>query len=380
MDVLQYTDAHQQFREHARTFLANEVIPFVDQWEKDKIVPRDIWRSIGKAGLLCTTVPELYQGPGHDFLHAVIVNEELSRTNHYGLMASLHSDIIAPYIATFGSEEQKHKYLPGCVSGDIVLALAMTEPDAGSDVASMTATAVEEGDEIVIDGAKTFISNGIHCDLVVVAAKDPAVENPHAAVSLYLVEDGTPGFNKGNKLDKMGMYSQDTSELFFSGCRIPKENLLGTKGQGFIMLMKKLQQERLVCSIMAVATAEHVCRQMLSHCKTSSVSGKPICKSQSIQFKLVEIATDVQIGRSFLDQLIADHMEGKDVNTQTSMAKYWTCEMVNRVVRESLDILGMEAVTENCHLVRTFRDVRVMPIFAGTSEVMKVIVAKNLGF
>ncbi|BBO67995.1 acyl-CoA dehydrogenase [Desulfosarcina alkanivorans] len=379
MDVLQYTQAHLQFRERTRNFFANEVTPFVEQWEKEKMVPRDIWRRMGREGLLCTTVPERYQGPGHDFLHAVIVNEELSRTNHYGLMAPLHSDIIAPYIATFGSEEQKQKYLPGCVSGDIVLALAMTEPDVGSDVAAMTATAVEEGDEIVIDGAKTFISNGIHCDLVIVAAKDPAVEPPHAAVSLYLVEDGTPGFNKGNKLDKMGMYSQDTAELFFSGCRIPKDNLLGAKGQGFRMLMQKLQQERLVCSIMAVATAEQVCRQVISHCKTNSVSDKPISKSQSIQFKLAEIATEVQLGRAFLDKLIADHMEGKEINTQTSMAKYWTCEMVNRVLRESLDILGMEAATEQCPLVRTFRDSRVMSIFAGTSEIMKVIVAKNLG-
>ncbi|MBL0712644.1 MAG: acyl-CoA dehydrogenase family protein [Desulfosarcina sp.] len=379
MDILQYTQDHRRFREHVRTFMENEVTPFVDQWEKDKMVPRDIWKRMGKEGLLCTTVPERYQGPGHDFLYAVIVNEELARTNHYGLMAPLHSDIIAPYISAYGSEEQKHKYLPGCVSGDIVLAVAMTEPDAGSDLASMTATAEEEGEEIVINGAKTFISNGIHCDLVIVAAKNPSVENPHAAISLYLVEEGTSGFKKGNKLDKMGMRSQDTAELFFSGCRIPKDNILGKKGNGFIMLMKKLQQERLVCSIMAVAAAEYICEQTVAHCKTKSISGKPISKLQSNQFKLVEIATEVKLGRTFLDKLIVDHMEGKDINAETSMAKYWTTEMANRVARKSLDLFGLDGPIQNCPIARTFRDVRVLPIFAGTSEIMKGIVAKTMG-
>ncbi|MFH1153164.1 MAG: acyl-CoA dehydrogenase family protein [Pseudomonadota bacterium] len=233
MDILKYTVEHHGFRKRLADFLAREVTPCVDGWEKDHIVPRSAWQKMGKKGFLCPSVSPEYGGLGGDFLYSVIVAEELSYTAHSGLAASVHSDVTVPYIDAFGSREQKAKYLPGCVSGDIITAIAMTEPDAGSDLAGMKTTAVEQGDQVIINGSKTFISNGINCDLVVLAARDPGIENRHQAVSLYLVENNTPGFKRGRQLDKMGWDSQDTAELFFSDCRIPRSNRLGEAGSGF---------------------------------------------------------------------------------------------------------------------------------------------------
>jgi len=215
MEILKYTEAHRNFRERLRDFLAKEVTPHADQWEKDGIVPKEAWKKMGQAGFLCTEVSPDYGGIGGDFLYSVIVTEEISRTYQNGLVASLHSDIVVPYITSFGSDKIKKKYLPGCVSGDIISAVAMTEPDAGSDLAGIKTSAVEEGDEVIINGSKTFISNGIIADLVVLAARDPAAEDPYKAISLYLVEFGTPGFEKGRPPKKMGSRSQDTAELLF---------------------------------------------------------------------------------------------------------------------------------------------------------------------
>jgi alkylation response protein AidB-like acyl-CoA dehydrogenase len=294
-----------------------------------------------------------------------------------GLAPTLHSDVVVPYISEYGSEEQKKKYLPGCVSGDIVTAIAMTEPDAGSDLTSMRTTAVEDGDHVILSGSKTFISNGIHCDLAVVAARNPDIEDPYMGMSLYLLEAGTPGFEKGRKLDKMGWNSQDTAELFFNNCRIPKTNRLGEKGMGFLMLMGKLQQERLCCAMGAVYGAENCVNGLIDHCrKTTDASDKPLSKYQAIQFALVEMATEVKIGRTFLEKLIADHMEGLDVKIETSMAKYWTTDMANRVIGKSIEIMGEFGIYEANPLVRGFRDMRVTSIFAGTNEIMKYIVAK----
>ncbi|MEJ2098773.1 MAG: acyl-CoA dehydrogenase family protein [Desulfobacterales bacterium] len=379
MDILPYTADHHKYRQRLRDFLAKEVTPFVDQWEADRIVPKSVWQQMGQNGFLCMDVSPEYGGQGADFLHSVIVLEELTRTWHTGLAAALHSDIVVPYISSYGSEALKKKYLPGCVSGDIVTAVAMTEPDAGSDLAGMRTSAVEEGDEVVIDGSKIFISNGINADLVVLAARDPAVEDPYQAISLYLVESGTPGFQRGRHLEKMGMWSQDTAELFFSRCRIPKTNRLGDKGMGFLMLMGKLQPERLVCAIGAVSAAEGIIEWTLNYCKTTAVMGKPLSKSQAVQFALVEMATEVKIGRAFIDKLISDHMEGKDIIIETSMAKYWTTEMLNRVANRSIDLCGEYGTLEKCPLVRAWRDAKVMTIFAGTNEIMKNIAAKFMG-
>lgn len=379
MEILKYTKEHNQFRERLRVFLEKEVTPFADQWERDKIVPKSMWRKMGQGGFLCTDIAPEYGGMGGDFLYSLIVAEEMTRTWQTGLATPLHSDIVVPYMSTFGSEELKKQYLPGCVSGDIITAVAMTESGAGSDLAGMTTSAVEEKDEVVINGSKTFISNGLNADLIVVAARDPAVENAYEALSLYVVESKTPGFTTGRHLEKMGMWSQDTAELFFSKCRIPKKNRIGDKGMGFLMLMQKLQQERLVCAIMGVTGAERILEWIMDYCKQTIVSGKPLTKSQAVQFALVEMATDIKLGRTFVDKLVADHMEKKDIIVETSMAKYWTTEMLNRVANRSLDLCGDFAILEKCPIVRVWRDAKIMTIFAGTNEIMKNIAAKFMG-
>jgi len=379
MQILNFTPEHEAFRHRLKAFLAEEVTPNVEQWEKDGIEPREIWQKMGRGGFLCTDIAPEYGGIGGDFLYSVIVTEELSYTYHTGLAAGLHSDVVVPYISAFGNEELKQKFIPGCVSGDIISAVAMTEPGAGSDLAGIATTAEQEGDEVVINGSKTFISNGINADIVIIAAKDPAVENPYQALSLYVVETGTPGFERGRHLDKMGWRSQDTAELFFSKCRIPAGNCLGEKGQGFLMLMQKLQQERLVCSIGAVTAAERIVEWVTDYCKKTKISGKPLSKFQANQFALVEMATDIKLGRTFMEKLVADHMEGQEIIVETSMAKYWTTEMAKRVADRGLDLVGNEAAIEKYPITRAWRDIRVMSIFAGTNEVMKGIAAKFMG-
>ncbi|MFH1887874.1 MAG: acyl-CoA dehydrogenase family protein [Pseudomonadota bacterium] len=380
MSILPYTEAHTAFRARLADFLAREVTPRADEFEQDHLVPKSIWTRMGSEGFLCTEVAKEYGGPGLDFLYSVIVAEEVAKTRQSGLAASLHSDIVVPYVTAYGNEDQKKRHLPGCVSGETISAVAMTEPGAGSDLASMACTAVEEGGEVVINGAKTFISNGIQCGLVVLAARDPAVENPYQALSLYLVEDGTPGFTRGRKLEKMGMYAQDTAELFFSNCRIPMENRLGEKGQGFLMLMQKLQQERLMCAIMAVAASEFMVEMLIAHCKAAKdPAGKPMSKRQAVQFALVEMATEAKLGRALTDQLILSHMAKKNVVVETSMAKYWTTEQVKRHADRALDIVGTDALLDNHPLARAFRDVRIMSIFAGANEIMKIVAARFMG-
>ncbi len=379
MDILKYTSKHKAFRERLKTFLANKVTPNVDQWEKDHIVPRKVWQEFGKAGFLCTSILPEYGGIGGDFLYSVIVAEELSYTVHSGLAAGLHSDVVVPYIDSFGSKEQKAKYLPGCVSGKIITAIAMTEPDAGSDLSAMATTAVEDGDHVIINGSKTFISNGINCNLVVLAAADPAVENKHQAISLYLLETDTPGFKRGKQLDKMGWNSQDTAELFFSDCCIPKTNILGDPGAGFMQLMMKLQQERLVCAMGAVFAAERIMEFVIDYCKTTMINGKPLTRSQAVQFAIVEMTTQVKLGKTFMEKLCVDHMEGKNVVIDTSMAKYWTTDMVNEIAERGMDLCGESAMLESNPIARAKRDVRVMSIFAGTNEIMKGISAKFMG-
>jgi acyl-CoA dehydrogenase len=379
MNILPYTDDHEKFRKRFADFLQQEAVPHLDRWEKDRIVPRSIWKRMGAEGFLCTDVAKEYGGLGGDFLYSVIIAEELARVNQNGIGASLHSDIVVPYIRSFGSEEQKQRYLPGCVAGDIITAVAMTEPDAGSDLAGMTSTAEEEGDTILLNGSKTFISSGINCDLVVVAAKDPAVADPYQAMSLFLVEAGTPGFQKGRQLEKMGLHSQDTAELYFSNCRIPAGNRLGEKGMGFLMLMEKLQQERLMVAIMAVTAAEYILRWITGHCRENGVSGKPLSKSQSVQFALVEMQTEVKLGRTFMETLIVDHMAARNVVIETAMAKYWTTDMVQRVGNRALELIGPAAFDNSCPVVKAWRDIRIMTVFAGTNEIMKNIAAKFMG-
>jgi len=379
MGIIQYSEEHRIFRESVRKYLEKEVVPCVEEWEEAGIVPRSAWEKLGDQGFLCMDVSEEYGGLEADFLYSVIMTEEMMRTNHGGFCTFLHSDIVVPYITAYGSEELKRKYLPGCISGEIITAVAMTEPNTGSDLAAIKATAVEDGGDVVINGQKTFISNGINCGLCIVAARDPKVESPYAAIDLYVIEEGTPGFEKGKQIKKIGLHSQDTSELYFTDCRVPIANRLGAKGTGFLHLMEKLQQERLMVAIGAVAAAEYMLDITIDYCKERTVFGKPISKFQHSQFEIVEMATEVKLGRTFLDKLIAEHMEGANVVVEVSMAKYWTTEMANRVADRCLQLHGGYGYCEEYPIARAWRDIRVSRIFAGSNEIMKGIVAKFMG-
>ena len=375
-----YTQEHQIFRESIRRYFEREVTPHVEEWEKAGIVPKSVWRDFGSQGFLCPWLPEAYGGVGADLLYSLISMEEGAKTRFSGFLFFLHSDIIVPYLESFGSEGQKRRWLPGCASGDIITAIAMTEPGTGSDLAAIRTTAVRDGDHYVINGQKTFISNGINCGLVIVVAKtDPAAKPAHAGFSLIVVEDGTPGFEKGRNLEKIGFHSQDTAEMAFTDCRVPAENLLGQEGRGFYFLMKKLQQERLVAAIGAQVMAEDALRLTIDFAKTREAFGKPIGRFQYLAFELAKLATDVELGRTFMESLILDHMEGREIVQKVSMAKYWIAEMLNRVVERGVQFHGGYGYMEEYPIARLFRDARVYTIFAGTSEIMLLIISRGLG-
>ena len=375
-----FTQEHHIFRESFRKFLGKEVVPYLEQWEHDGIVPKNIWRKMGENGYLCPWLEEEYGGSNAGYEYSVIINEELSYVGATGLLAGLHSDIVVPYLHSFGNEEQKKRWLPGCASGNIITAVAMTEPGTGSDLAAIRATAIRDGNEYIINGQKTFISNGINCDLVIVAVKtDTKAEPPFKGISLICVEDGTPGFEKGRNLDKMGFHSQDTAELTFVDCRVPMANLLGKEGQGFSFLMKKLQGERLIASVMAQSMAEAMLQMTIKYSRERMIFGKPVSSFQHNTFKIVEMATEVELGRTFLDNLVCDHIAGEDIVMKVSMAKAWIPEMANRVAYQCVQLHGGYGYMEEYPICRFARDVRVIPIFAGTTEVMKVIVGKMMG-
>ena len=378
MQIIPYQEEHRIFRETFRRFLEKEIVPHVEQWEEEGIVPRWAWKKLGENGFLCTALPTEYGGQDADFLYSAILIEEMARANFYGLSARLHSDVVVPYLLQLASEEQKKKYLPGCVSGEILTSIAMTEPSAGSDLAGIKTTAIEKDGAFVLNGQKTFISNGINCDLVIVAAKDPHETNPHAAVDLFLVESGTPGFEKGGRLNKIGWRSQDTAELFFHDCRIPGENRLGAKGSGFKNLMKNLQQERLICTIGAVTAAEFMLAETIKYCKQRQAFGKPLTKFQNTQFVLAEMAAEVKIGRTFVDKLIVEHWQKKSVVIDVSMAKFWITEMAWKVADRCLQLFGGYGYCEEYPIARAWRDIRITRILAGSNEIMKQIIAKAI--
>ena len=375
-----YTQEHQIFRESIRRYFEKELTPHVETWEKAGIVPKEIWQNFGRQGFLCPWLPEIYGGVDADLLYSLISVEESAKTHFSGFLFFLHSDIIVPYIEAFGSEEQKHRWLPGCATGDLITAIAMTEPGTGSDLAAIRTTAVRSGDHYVLNGQKTFISNGINCDLVIVVAKtDPGAKPAHAGISLLVVEEGTPGFEKGRNLDKIGFHSQDTAEMAFVDCRVPVKNLLGQEGKGFYYLMKKLQQERLMTAIGAQVMAEEALRLPIDFAKSREAFGRPIGRFQYISFELAKLATDVELGRTFLESLILDHMEGREIVQKVSMAKYWIAEMLNRVVERGVQFHGGYGYMEEYPIARLFRDARVYTIFAGTSEIMLLIISRYLG-
>jgi acyl-CoA dehydrogenase len=375
-----FSEEHELFRNNVRTFVEREVVPHQEAWIEAGCVSRDVWRAAGEAGLICPWMEEEWGGAGGDFLHSVVVMEELARVYESGFAVSLHGDIIVPYIHSFGTPEQKKQWLAKCASGEVITAVAMTEPGTGSDLASIATTARRDGDEYVLNGAKTFISNGMLCDLVVVAARTGGPDTPsHQALSLFLVEADRPGFSKSKKLKKIGMHSQDTSELAFEDCRIPASNMLGAEGMGFLMLMQKLQQERLCVGISCQAAARVVLDDTIRYCQERMAFGKPLTKFQNTQFKLAECATEVEIGQTFLDRLLVDHTAGKPRVKECSMSKLWHSEMLGRVVDVCVQLHGGYGFMSEYRVARAYMDARVQRIFAGTNEIMKVIIAKQMG-
>ncbi len=378
MEGCMYTQEHQIFRETFKKFVSKEITPHVQKWEEERAVPRELWKKMGAQGFLCPWLPERYGGLDLGFEYSVIINEELIRGDGFGVGVPLHSDVAVPYIHAYGGGEAKSRWLPGCTTGDLIAAIGLTEPNAGSDLAAIRTRAIRDGDSYVINGQKTFITNGFFSDIMVIAVKtDP--EAGHRGVSLILVDKDAPGFSRGRKLEKMGYHMQDTAELFFEDCRVPASHLLGEEGRGFKYMMEKLQQERLEVSIKCQVNAEEAFKEAVSYAKTREAFGRPIGDFQNTAFRLAEMATEVELGRTFLDRLIADHIAGKEIVQQVSMAKYWLGEMVNRVAYQAVQIHGGYGYMEEYRICRIFRDVRALSIFAGTSEIMKLIISRNLG-
>lgn len=372
-----FESEHEQFRESVRKFLETEAVPYHAQWEKEGQIDRQLWYKAAEQGFLAPTVPEAYGGVGVDFRYNTIIDEEVSRLGLTGIGFGLHSDIAVPYILHNGSEAQKQKYLPSCISGEIVTAIAMTEPGTGSDLQGVKTTAVLDGDEYVINGSKTFITNGQLADLVIVVCKtDPSAGAK--GISLILVEAGTPGFEKGSNLEKVGMKAQDTSELFFQDVRVPKENLLGEEGMGFVYLMQELPQERLSIAIMAMACAESILAQTVEYVNERKAFGKPIAAFQNTQFKLAELDAEITAQRVFVDRCLELHVQGKLDSVTASKAKLITTELQGRVVDECLQLHGGYGYMWEYPVARAFADARVQRIYGGTSEVMKLIIARSL--
>ena len=375
-----FTEEHEMFRKSLRKMLDKEAYPYFEEWEKKRDIPRLFWQKLGENGFLCPVVSEEYGGLGLDFGYSMILTEELERVGA-GLASgiSLHSDIVTPYIEAYGTEEQKQKWLPKSVTGELISAVAMTEPGAGSDLAGISTTARREGDTYILNGEKTFITNGINADYVVVVCKtDPYAQPAYKGISLLVVETGTPGFKRGKKLDKIGMHSADTGELIFEDAKVPVENLLGEEGKGFYYLMSKLQQERLIVAIEVQIEAEEMLKLTTNYVKERKAFGSRIADFQNTQFKLAEMATEIDIGRTYVNSLVGKHIAGEEIVKEVSMAKWWISEMAKRVASECLQLHGGYGYMEEYEIARRYRDIPVAAIYAGTTEIMKGIIAKQI--
>ena len=368
---------HEMFRDSVRKFLEAEAAPYHDQWEKRGQVDRDLWNKAGAQGFLCPTMPEEYGGVGVDFRYNVIVNEEITRQGLSGIGWGLHSDIAVPYIYNYGTEALKQKYIPPCISGEIITAIAMTEPGTGSDLQNIKTTAIADGDDYIINGSKTFITNGQLADLVIVVAKtDPS--SGAAGTSLILVEAGTPGFSKGKNLEKIGMKAQDTSELFFQDVRVPKTNLLGKEGEGFLYLMQELPQERLSVASNAVSACESLLQQTIDYVKERNAFGKPIAAFQNTQFKLAELDTETVAARVFFDRCLELHLEGKLDSVTAAKIKLLTTDLNSKLADECLQLHGGYGYMWEYPIARGWADARVQRIYAGTNEIMKLIISREI--
>jgi acyl-CoA dehydrogenase len=368
---------HNLFRDAFAAFLKKEVVPHQDEWEAAGVVSREVWKKAGEMGFLLPWADEEYGGAGlKDFRYEQIMCEELAKINEPGFMLPLHSALCGPYIAEYGNAEQKTRFMPGIISGELILAVAMTEPSAGSDLAGMRTSAVEQGDHYVLNGSKVFISNGLLADVVIVAAKtDPA--NKHA-MGLFLVERGMEGFERGKKLEKLGMKSQDTAELFFNNVKVPKTNLLGDAKAGFFYLMNMLAQERLTNACGAVAAAEAALQVTIDYVRERKAFDRPISHFQNTRFKLAEMRTQIDVAQVFVDRCVTDHNDKKLTPEVAAEAKLFTTELLGKVVDEGVQLHGGWGYMWEYPICKMYANARIQRIFAGTSEIMKEIISRGM--
>jgi len=376
-----YESDHDAFRESFRKFVEQEIVPHDDQWAKDSIVPRELFATAGKSGFLGIDVPEEYGGGGvRDFRFNAVITEELMRSGAAaaGLGLTLHNDICMPYFLAYCTEEQKRRWLPGIVSGELITAIAMTEPGIGSDLASMSTTARREGDHYVVNGAKTFITNGINSDLVITAVKtDPSQK--HKGISLLVIERGMEGFERGRNLDKLGQHAQDTAELSFTDVRVPVANLLGEEGKGFTQLVTNLPQERLSIAVAGVAASRVALGWTLDYVKERKAFGSPIGSFQNSRFVLAELDTEIDIAEHYVDDCIRALNAGELTAVDASKAKYWCTELQGRVVDKCLQLHGGYGYMNEYPIAKAYADARITRIYGGTTEIMKEVIGRGLG-
>jgi len=365
--------------DQARRFMAAEFVPHLDEWHEKHFYPREVWTKTGAAGLLCASMPEEYGGAGGTFAHEAVIDRELSLAGFDTFGAPLHSGIVAPYILNYGTEEQKRRWLPKLATGEMVGAIAMSEPGTGSDLQSVRATARKSGNGYVLNGSKTFITNGQHSNLIIVVAKTDPKEGAKG-ISLMVVEtEDAAGFRRGRKLKKLGMDSADTSELFFEDVALPAESLLGIEeGQGFYQLMKELPQERLIVSTQAVAMIERALRLTIDYVKERAAFGKKIIEFQNTEFVLAECKSEATVARVFLDHCIERHVKGELDTVTASMAKYWLTDLLGKITDRCLQLFGGYGYMDEYPISRLYRDARVLRIYAGTNEIMKLMIARSL--
>ena len=374
-----FDSEHEQFRESFRRFLEAEAVPYYEQWEKDGVIDRELWKKAGAQGYLCPTVSETYGGAGADYRYNIVVGEELSDLGMSGVGFILHSDVVVPYIENVGNEEQKQKYLPKCISGEIVTAIAMTEPGTGSDLQGIRTAAVDQGDHYLLNGAKTFISCGQQADVVIVVCRtNPDPEAGARAFSLLLVERGMEGFERGRNLDKVGQKSADTSELFFNDVKVPKANLLGEEGMGFMYLMQELPQERLSIAASAITAAESALAMTVEYVKERNAFGKRIADFQHTQFQLAELDAEVSAMRIFIDRCSELHLSKQLSAVDASKAKLLATELQCKVVDHCVQMHGGYGYMTEYPIARAYADARVQRIYGGTSEIMKLIIGRDL--
>ena len=373
---------HEMFRQAFRSFLDKEMVPRADEWDRAGIVSRDVWLSAGRSGFLAFGVPEAFGGPGvDDYRYNQVVVEEICDANVFAAATgfTLHNDVTLPYFLHYTNDEQKQRWLPGIATGELITAVAMTEPGIGSDLASMTTTAVRDGDDYVVNGSKTFITNGINSDLVIIAAKtDPGAK--HRGISLLVVERGMEGFERGRNLDKIGLHAQDTAELFFTDVRVPAANLLGGEGEGFMCLVRNLPQERLGIAVAGIAHARAALGWTIEYCKERTAFGQPIGSFQNSKFRLAEMHTEITIGQAFVDRCVLALNDGELTAEEAAMAKWWCTELQKRVVDTCLQLHGGYGYMLEYPIARAFQDARISTIYGGTTEIMKEVVGRSLGF